>query len=423
MRRSAIIAGVACLSLALVGCSSTTNEAGSGGSDKDVQIVSWWAQGSEKAGLDALEKIFNKEKPECHFVNAAVAGGAGSQAKQKLQADLDAGNPPDSFQAHAGAELSDYISAGQIEDVSPLYDKFKLRDVFPETLIDRLTVDGKIYSIPSNIHRANVVWYNPKVLEEAGLPTDTLPDSVPAWIADMEKIKASGKIPITLGSNWTQTQLLESVLIADLGPDAYNGLWDGKTAWDSTEVTKALEDFQKIVKLAQIDSSADWEPTLDYVMNGKAAYNVMGDWAVAAFNEAKKVDGVDYKWAPVPGSKGVFDFLADSFTKPKGLKNAKCAEEWLDVIGSAAGQGEFNKIKGSIPARTDVDMSEFPAYQQAAAQDFKQDTIVASLSHGAAAPLAVSSAINDAVVKFTQGQGDDLAGFQKDLVNATKSLK
>ena len=56
-------------------------------------------------------------------------------------------------------------------------------------------------------------------------------------------------------------------------------------------------------------------------------------------------------------------------------------------------------------------------------EDFKSNVVVSSLAHGAAASLAVSSAINDAVVKFTQGQGKDVEGLQKDLVEATKSIK
>ncbi|QPK93816.1 carbohydrate ABC transporter substrate-binding protein [Actinomyces sp. zg-332] len=422
MRRSAIIASAVALSLALVGCSSAgTSESKDAG--KDVQVVSWWAQGSEKAGYEALQKIFKEKKKDFNFVDAAVAGGGGSQAKQKLQADLDAGNPPETFQAHAGAELTDYIKAGQIEDVSALYDKFKLREVFPQSLIERLTVDGKIYSIPSNIHRANVLWYNPEVLKSAGIDPKKVPATIDDWIADMEKVKAAGKVPLTLGMNWTQTQLLETILIADLGAEGYNGLWDGKTDWAGAEVTKALKHFQKIVELAQTDSSADWEPTLNFVMDGKAAYNVMGDWAIAAFTAAKKEMDKDWMWAPVPGTQDVFDFLADSFTLPKGAKNPEGAKAWLEVIGSADGQAQFNLIKGSIPARTDVDTTKFPEYQQKAMEDFKSKTVVSSLAHGAAAPLAVSSAINDAVVKFTQGQGKDVEGLQKDLVNATKSLK
>jgi len=168
------IAGLAAAGLALAACSSngaTPSSTGSGaqGAASEVEVFTWWASGSEKLGLDAMVSVFEKQHPDVKFINGAVAGGAGSAAKDLLQSRLQANNPPDTFQAHAGAELTDYIDAGQIQDVSALYDQFKIRDVFPKDLIDLLTVDGKIYSVPSNIHRANMVWANPTVLTAAGL--------------------------------------------------------------------------------------------------------------------------------------------------------------------------------------------------------------------------------------------------------------
>ncbi|MFZ1604091.1 MAG: extracellular solute-binding protein, partial [Enterococcus aquimarinus] len=143
-----ILAAAAASALALAGCggasdpaedptdgAATDDGAGPSGSS-EVVVFTWWSAGSEAEGLEALVGVFNEQHPDFEFINGAVAGGAGSQAKQKLQADLDAGNPPDTFQAHAGAELTDYISAGQIEDVSALYDEFNLREVFPDTLMD-----------------------------------------------------------------------------------------------------------------------------------------------------------------------------------------------------------------------------------------------------------------------------------------------
>src|SRR5665647_3016120 len=130
----ALIVALAIVPLALAACGGGTSSDG--------------ASSSAKAGGDG-----------------AVAGGAGSAAKDLLQSRLQAGDPPDTFQAHAGKELTDYIDAGQIEDISALYDEFKIRDVFPADLLDLLTVDGKIYSVPSNIHRANMVWANPNVLK------------------------------------------------------------------------------------------------------------------------------------------------------------------------------------------------------------------------------------------------------------------
>ncbi|KGF01420.1 ABC transporter substrate-binding protein [Actinomyces sp. S4-C9] len=433
MKRIAAFAGFAAISLMLAACGggaqqdSGTESTGSGEATAggEVSVVTWWEAGSEKDGRDALVKVFEEEHPDFMFKNAAVAGGGGSQAKQKLAADLAAQNPPDTFQAHAGAELTDYIDAMQIEDVSALYDEFKLRDAFPDTLIDRLTVDGKIYSVPSNIHRANVVWANKAVLEEAGLDPAKPATDIEGWIADMEKVKAAGKIPITVGMAWTQLELLESVLMADLGADGYNGLFDGSTDWASAEVTKSLEHYSKIIDLADKSYlNEDWEPAMNPVIAGEAAYNVMGDWAIAAFEAAGKKYNEDYVAFPVPGSDGIFDFLADSFTMPVGAKNVDGAKAWLQTISGKPGQIAFNTIKGSIPARSDLtddEIKQFGQYQQDAMKSFAEDTIVSSIAHGAAVPVAVSNDMNAACAKFAQG-ASDVAGLQAELVKAASSL-
>src|SRR5690606_35267960 len=153
----------------------------------------------------------NEQHPDVEFINGAVAGGAGSAAKDLLQSRLQAQDPPDTFQAHASAELQDYIDAAQIEDVSSLYDEFGLNDVFPADLVDRLkSEDGAIYSIPSNIHRANVVWANPAVLEANGIdPAATYAD-LDAWMADLDKLQAAGVTPLSVATTWTQVHLLET---------------------------------------------------------------------------------------------------------------------------------------------------------------------------------------------------------------------
>ena len=47
---------------------------GGGGGGESVEVFTWWAQGSEKAGLDALVEVFNEQHPDVEFVNGAVAG-------------------------------------------------------------------------------------------------------------------------------------------------------------------------------------------------------------------------------------------------------------------------------------------------------------------------------------------------------------
>lgn len=394
---------------------------GGGGGGESVEVFTWWAQGSEKAGLDALVEVFNEQHPDVEFVNGAVAGGAGSAAKDMLQSRLQAGDPPDTFQAHAGAELNDYIDAGQITDVSDLFDEFGLRDAFPESLVERLTADDAIYSIPSNIHRSNVVWGSTKVLTDAGIDTSTPPASLDEFLEQLETLKGAGVTALSVGTTWTQVNLLEAVLMAELGADAYNGLFDGGTAWDSAEVTAGLEKFETMMSYTNTDRDGlDWPDATQQIIDGTAAYNVMGDWAVAAFEQAEQAMGDDFVAFELPGKEKIFGFLADSFTLPEGAPHPEGAKAWLETIASADGQMAFNLAKGSIPARTDVDTAEFSDYAQTALTSFAEDAICSSIAHGAATSVAWLNAIADATSQFTTGAAD-LAAYQEALKAAADS--
>src|SRR5690606_21636576 len=169
MRKSRWSPLAAVLAATLVGVAACGDDDGDGGDTSEVEVFTWWTGPGEGEGLAELERIFVEENPDTEFVNAAVAGGGGEQARALLANRLQANDPPDSFQGHAGKELLDYIEAGQLEDLTYLYEEEGWFDVFPESLIEQVTVDGSIYSVPVNIHRANLLWYNPAVLEEAGI--------------------------------------------------------------------------------------------------------------------------------------------------------------------------------------------------------------------------------------------------------------
>jgi len=416
-RRRTAFASAAILVAAtiLTACGDDTADASSTGGD--VEIMTWWTEGGEKAGLDALIETFNAQYPGENLVSTPIAGGGGSNAKQVIMQRLAQNDPPSSFQGHAGGELLDYINTGRLQDVSALYEEEGWNDVFPPDLIDMLTYHGAIYSVPANIHRANLVWANPKVLKNAGLQL-TSPASIDDWIDDLRQLQQSGmQAPLAVATDWTQVHLLETVLISDLGPAGYTGLWDGSTDWSSPEVTAALEDYATLMTFANDNRvSLDWPDAAGMVADGESAYTVMGDWVPASFDQQGLKPQQDYIWWPVPGTAGVYDFLADSFTLPADAPNQEGAEDWLRVVGSAEGQREFNLAKGSIPARTDADPQDYGVYQQSAMHDFASDAIVPSLEHGAATSIAWLNQITSAVGKFSADP--DVATLQDDLVAA-----
>ena len=102
----------------------------------------------------------------------------------------------------------------------------------------------------------------------------------------------------------------------------------------------------------------------------------------------------------------------------KGLRTKTRPIAWLKSIGSKEAQEAFNPLKGSIPARTDVDKSKFDGYHQWSMNSFANDTLVPSCVHGEAAPAAFQQALNDAVTAFIVDKNVD--NFANALVQAAK---
>jgi glucose/mannose transport system substrate-binding protein len=388
----------------------------------EVEIFSWWVGGGEAAGLTAMTEVFKEKYPDLEFVNGAVAGGAGTNARAVLATRLQAGDPPDSWQAHAGQEIiGTYVAAGQVAPLDDFFTETGFADVLPETLIPLISQDGQPYSVPVNIHRSNVMWYNPTVLSDAGVE---VPTSWEEFFSACDAIMAADKTCLALGPQWTAMHLLENVMIGSLGAEKWNALWTGGADWSSADVTAALENFSRALTYTNSDAAqlADWQPAAQLVTNGDAAFNIMGDWADGYF-ENPDPDGLgltpheNFDWAPVPGTDGIFVFLSDSFVLPADAPNPEGTNAWLTVAASKEGQEAFNPVKGSICARTDCDQSLFNEYLQSAAADWSTDTVVGSLTHGVVANDAWKSKIDTALGLFLANP-TDVASFQAALAEA-----
>jgi glucose/mannose transport system substrate-binding protein len=396
--------------VAATACSKDSGDSAEGKADK-LEIMSWWVGPGEAAGLDAMVALLKQQHPEITFQNSGVAGGAGTNAKAQLATRLAANNPPDSYQRHAGQEIATDIKNGDVEDLTFLYQKNGWTSLFPKGLVDAITDNGKIYSVPVNIHRSNLMWYIPKTLTDLGIAAP--PKTWDEFLTQAAMIKSRGKTAISIGPAWTQKHLLENVLLGELGVDKYNGLWTGKTDWSGADVTAALQKYTKIMSFSDLSSAgADWQPAMDRVIEGAAVYNVMGDWAAAYLAGDKKLKFKDgYNVVPSPGTDGVYNFLSDSFTLPVGAPHRAAAEKWLTLCGSKEGQDAFNPLKGSIPARTDADKSKYTDYLATALTDWTNSStkVVGSLTHGVVANDAWNAEIDTALGLFTKS--GDAAAF------------
>lgn len=368
-----------------------------------LEIFSWWA-GDEGPALEALIDEFNAQHPDIEVINATVTGGAGVNARAVLKTRMLGGDPPDSFQVHAGQELiGTWVVADRMEDLTDLFTEQGWLDVFPDGLMSLISTDDGIWSVPVNIHRSNVLWYVPANLEQWGV---TAPADWNEFITvTAPALEAAGVTPLTVGENWTMQHLWESVALAELGTDGWSSLWTGDLAFDSPEATAVWDVFGQVLEFTNADASGlSWQQATDRVANGEAAFNIMGDWAAGYLTTTLGLEpGTGFAWSASPGTDGVFMLLADSFGLPVGAPDRDAAIAWLELVGSQHGQDIFNPLKGSISPRLDSDLSLYNAYGQSAAADWQSDVQVGSLAHGAVANEEFMSGFATVMETFLSG--------------------
>ncbi len=373
-----------------------------------LEIYSWWA-GDEGPALEALIKYYNSKYPNVKVINATVTGGSGVNARAVLKTRMLGGDPPDSFQVHAGQELiGTWVVADRMVDLTPLYQEEGWFKVFPKELIKLIGTKDGMWSVPVDIHRSNVMWYIPDNLKKWGVKP---PRTWDEFFKIADKLKAKNIVPLALGENWTVNHLWESVALATLGPDKWEQLWSGKLSFNSPEAKQIWVTFKKILQYTNDDAaSLSWQQATDMVVKGKAAFNVMGDWAAGYMSTTLKLKpGKDYGWEPSPGTDGVFIFLSDSFGLPDKAKNPNATVSWLKVLGSKEGQDIFNPLKGSISPRLDTDIKKYNIYSQSAAKDFSKDRLVGSLVHGVVANEGFMNAFSTVMELFLKNRNPDQA--------------
>ena len=243
----------------------------------ELEIFSWWA-GDEGPALEALIALYAEANPDVEVINATVTGGSGVNARAVLKTRMLGGNPPDSFQVHAGEELTGtWVVADRMEDLTFLYEENGWFESFPADLIDLITYEGGIYSVPVNIHRSNVMWYNPAVLADNGLE---VPATFDDFFAACETLQAAGITPLVVGEAWTVNHLWESVALGVLGADGWNGIWTGETDVSSEEMVEVWDTFGQVLECTNINDDAaglSWQQATDQMVAGDAAFNM--SWA------------------------------------------------------------------------------------------------------------------------------------------------
>jgi len=373
--------------------------------ESTVEVLHWWTAGGEAKSVAELKRIM-QEKGHA-WKDFAVAGGGGDNAMTVLKSRVVAGNPPAAAQIK-GPAIQEWAAEGVLANLDETAKAESWDILLPAVVADVMKYNGNYVAVPVNVHRVNWMWANAAVLKKAGVAS--APKTWDEFFAAAEKVKKAGLIPVAHGGqNWQDFTTFESVALGVGGTDFYKEAFiklDQK-ALTSATMTKALETFRKVKSYTDAAAPGrDWNLATAMVIQEKAAFQFMGDWAKGEFTAAGKAPGKDYICAAAPGTANAFTFNVDSFAMFK-LKDATAQKAQGDLAAAIMGtefQEVFNLNKGSIPVRLNMDMTKFDDCAKLSSEDFVATAstggLVPSIAHEMAVPPAVSGAMKDAVSQF-----------------------
>lgn len=253
-----------------------------------INVMTLWAADNTEniaTSIRARLAAFQKENPNIVIKEEAIGDQTAYYTKLKT---LAASNDlPDVFVCK-GSELSMFA---QNEVVAPLDDILNAdstwKDGYIPSSFNDLSSGGKIYGIPYSMLSTHVIYYNSKILADAGYTS--FPATWKDFLDLIGKLKAKGITPFALGNK--EQWVADSCILSTLGDRFTGSDWfrnivaKSGASFTDKDFVSALAALQQLSKAGAFNSdmnSIDGDQSKTLYYNGKAAMFTDGSWAIGA---------------------------------------------------------------------------------------------------------------------------------------------
>jgi glucose/mannose transport system substrate-binding protein len=318
-----------------------------------ADVMHWWTSGGESRAVAVFAKEYAKRGGT--WVDDPSIGPQAEHAAALNR--IAGGDPPTALMWTTGVAVQQLAEQGVLRPLDELAKPGNWLANLPPLVAKTTTYDGHVIAVPVDIGGANYQYYSLKVFHDLNMQPPTTWDE---FLADAPKIKAAGYIPLAFGANAQQVDWLFSALVAGVGgKDLYR-----KVFIDHDPKAAASDGMQHVFSVMgglrqYVDAGSPnrkWNDSLALVETNKAAMMIVGDWASGDFAAAHLTLGKDYGCQMAPGNQTAYVMTVDVFVFPVNNKpdQIQAQDKIATLMMDPAVQTEFNRIKGSLPARQDA---------------------------------------------------------------------
>lgn len=388
---------------ALSGCGGDSDKGSSG-----TTTIEWWNISTTqptKGVWAALAKQFEAQNPK---VKVKIVQLENDAYKSKMTALTASGKLPDIFHTWGGGVLEQQVDAGLVEDVT---DSTKAwADGLLPVAKQPYLLDDRTYGIPFDIGMIGF-WYNKALFQQAGLTAP--PTTWSGFLDAVRELKSAGITPLALAGKekWPGMYYWAYLAMRTAGIDALRKADEDKDFTGAGFVTAGghlkelvdLQPFQKGFLGAAYSTPTGQAAT---VGNGKAAMELMGQWAPVVEADAGKGLGADLGFFPFPAVEGGRGTITEVFGGGGGHALRKgapqAAVDFLKFFASRATDQELVKKTGVLPVVPAAESVLTDPNLKAVQAQLKSATGFQLYLDQAYAP-AVGQEVNDSVAALIAG--------------------
>jgi glucose/mannose transport system substrate-binding protein len=376
-----------------------------------LTAISQWSAGSDGAAITALGKKF--EEKGGVWQHSPVPGFT-TEMMNKLRAQIIAGDPPACSQLK-GPEIAAWSKIAPTVDLDAVVAATGYEKVVAPDLAKLHKPAGKWIALPLQIYSTNMLFLSKRGMDKA--KADKIPVTWKDFNELAEKMKSAGMAyPLANGGTRPDDGQKFEASLAGISPTAYRAAIMNldKKALEGPEIKAAFAQTRKIADWCDPNVGAQpYATNLKRFVDGDMGMLIMGGWAQGVLKNAGfKFD--DYTIAPGPSDNGkpVFLLNADAFIFWQRKEADLQAGQTLmaQLVMDPAIQTMYSQITGSIPVRTDVDLSGegWSDGQRRTAQALKDavasNQAVLSLAHNMAQENGLTAAMIDVLTEYVKNK-------------------
>lgn len=289
--------------------------------------------------LDGWNALFAQIEEVLNIKTVLELRPGGTEGDNLVKSRLATGDMADLCAYNSGSLFKVLNPEAYFVDLSDQPYADKLDGAFKNSV----SVNGKLYGVPSGATSTGSWLYNKRVHDELGL---SIPGTWDELLANCEKIKAAGKTPVIGGykDSWTS----QLILLADYH-NLVHEVPDFAEKFDANEAKyattpAALKGFEKLYEIAEKGyinedlNSTSYDMALQMLVDGDGVYFPMLSFALAYIEEnfGDEINNIGSFGQPGddPDYHGVTVWLPGGIYLTNTSKNQEAAKLWMEYFVS-----------------------------------------------------------------------------------------